>query len=196
MNIAPTAKDRFAQNIAGLSSFGRKVIRFGLVVVYLWIGALKFVTYEADSIVPFVANSPFLSFFYSHPTTYKPHMNKEGMLVPENHAWHETNATYTFSTALGMFEVIVGVGVILYRVLPFVSMVASLLIVVMTAGTLSFLITTPETWVPALGDADHGFPYLSGAGRLVIKDLVIMGAAFITAAESASIYLQRKKATK
>ncbi len=32
--------------------------------------------------------------------------------------------------------------------------------------TLSFLLTTPEAWVQALGDAHHGF-YLSGAGRSV-----------------------------
>lgn len=47
----------------------------------------------------------------------------------------------------------------------------------MTFGTLSFLITTPETWVPDLGGPNHGFPYLSGAGRLVIKDIVILAGA-------------------
>jgi 2-polyprenyl-6-methoxyphenol hydroxylase-like FAD-dependent oxidoreductase len=31
----------------------------------------------------------------------------------------------------------------------------------------AFLITTPEAWVPAVGDAAHGFPYLSGVGRHV-----------------------------
>jgi len=30
----------------------------------------------------------------------------------------------------------------------------------------SFLVTTPETSVPALGEANHGFPYLRGTGRL------------------------------
>ncbi|MFP1455029.1 DUF417 family protein [Escherichia coli] len=39
--------------------------------------------------------------------------------------------------------------------------------------TLSFLITTPEAWI-ALGDAHHGFPYLSGAGRLVLKDTLML----------------------
>ncbi|MBW9309113.1 DUF417 family protein [Escherichia coli] len=29
----------------------------------MWIGLLKFVPYEADSITPFVANSPLMSFF-------------------------------------------------------------------------------------------------------------------------------------
>jgi hypothetical protein len=32
-----------------------------------------------------------------------------------------------------------------------------------------FAITTPEFWVPPLGDMNHGFPYLRGAGRLVLK---------------------------
>jgi reactive chlorine resistance protein C len=43
--------------------------------------------------------------------------------------------------------------------------------------TLSFLVTTPEARVLALGDAQHGFPYLSGAGRLVIKDVALMAGA-------------------
>ena len=32
------------------------LIRIALVIVFLWIGALKFAPYEADSITPFVAN--------------------------------------------------------------------------------------------------------------------------------------------
>jgi len=32
-----------------------------------WIGGLKFVPYEAESIVPFVANSPVMKFFYAKP---------------------------------------------------------------------------------------------------------------------------------
>ena len=58
--------------------------------------------------------------------------------------------------------------------------------------TLSFLITTPESWVPALGDADHGFPYLSGRGRLVIKDAIMMGGALVVMADSAKAYLRKR----
>ena len=47
--------------------------------------------------------------------------------------------------------------------------------------TLSFLITTPEAWVPALGDAQHGFPYLSGAGRLVLKDIALLAGGLLGA---------------
>ena len=45
--------------------------------------------------------------------------------------------------------------------------------------------------VPALGDSAHGFPYLSGMGRLVIKDAIMLGAAFVTLADSARSYLRR-----
>jgi Protein of unknown function, DUF417 len=34
--------------------------------------------------------------------------------------------------------------------------------------TLSFFVTTPEAWVPALGDAQHVLPYLPGAGREIV----------------------------
>jgi len=61
----------------------------------------------------------------------------------------------------------------------------------MSLVTLSFLITTPENWVPALGDANHGFPYLGGRGRLVIKDVIMLGAGLVVMADSAKAYLSR-----
>jgi uncharacterized membrane protein YkgB len=59
----------------------------------------------------------------------------------------------------------------------------------MSITTLSLLVTTPEAWVPALGEATHGFPYLSGVGRLIIKDSIMLGAAVTTMADSAKAYL-------
>jgi uncharacterized membrane protein YkgB len=182
----------FINFIARLDRFGKKAVRFGIVVVFLWIGGLKFFTYEADGIVPFIANSPFMSFFYTHPAEYKKYMNKEGELIAANHEWNKTNNTYGFADGLGLALVVLAVLIALYRVVPLASMVASILIFIMTLGTLSFLITTPESWVPHLTDSEWGFPYLSGRGRLVIKDLVILGGAIITMSETATLYLQRK----
>ena len=55
------------------------VTRIGLVVVLVWIGGLKVFAYEDEGIVPFVANSPFMSFFYRAPAgEYRQHMNREG----------------------------------------------------------------------------------------------------------------------
>jgi reactive chlorine resistance protein C len=47
--------------------------------------------------------------------------------------------------------------------------------------------------MPALGDSAHGFPYLSGVGRLVIKDAIMLGAAVVTLADAAKTSLQKQK---
>ncbi|CAD5370455.1 Inner membrane protein RclC [Escherichia coli] len=39
---------------------GLTLIRLSIAIVFMWIGLLKFVPYEADSITPFVANSPLM----------------------------------------------------------------------------------------------------------------------------------------
>jgi uncharacterized membrane protein YkgB len=77
-----------------------------------------------------------------------------------------------------------------------VAAVGSFLVFVMSLVTLSFLVTTPECWVPDLGDAQHGFPYLSGAGRLVLKDAIMMGAALVTMSDSAKAHLRKQSASQ
>jgi reactive chlorine resistance protein C len=146
--------------------------------------------YEADGIVPLVANSPLMSFFYHYPAPeYRQYMNKEGEVIPAYQQWHESNGTYSFSHGLGVVIVLIGVLIAAYPILPQVSAVDSFLLILMSLTTLSFLVTTPEAWVPALGASTHGFPYLSGAGRLIIKDAIMLGAAVVTLADSARTWL-------
>lgn len=189
-------KSIILNTIANLDSLGKKLMRAGIVIVFLWIGGLKFFTYEADGIVPFVANSPFMSFFYETPSEYKNHINKEGELIAENHQWHINNNTYSFANGLGIFLIIIAFLVAIHKWAPLASMIGSILVFILTIGTLSFLITTPESWVPHLSDHQFGFPYLSGRGRLVLKDIVILGASLITMSESASLYLKRNSEKK
>lgn len=178
---------------AGLQHTGIHMVRIGLVIVLLWIGGLKAFRYEAVGIIPFVANSPTMNFFLKYDAPeYKKYMNKEGEYKPENIAWHQDNNTYLFSYGLGTVIVLIGLMIAVYPVWPAVSAVGSFLAFIMSIVTLSFLITTPETWVPPLGDAEHGFPYLSAAGRLVIKDVIMMGAAVATMAQAAKKYLSGK----
>jgi hypothetical protein len=47
----------------------------------------------------------------------------------------------------------------------------------------------PECRVPARGSSEHGFPLLSGAGRLVFKEAVMAGAALVTMVDSAKACL-------
>jgi uncharacterized membrane protein YkgB len=173
---------------------GITVTRVGLVIVLVWIGGLKVYHYEADGIAPFVANSPVMSFFYADAGNYKSHMNPEGAVVPENRAWHEANRTYPFALGLGSVIVFYGVLIALHPWRPQLAAVGSFLVFIMSFVTLSFLITTPECWVPDRGGPEHGFPLLSGAGRLVIKDAIMMGAALVTMADSARAYLAKRAA--
>lgn len=178
---------------ARMDRLGVAVTRVGLIVVLLWIGGLKAFRYEADGIVPFVANSPTMRFWYNDPGGYKAYKNPEGALVPANRAWHEANGTYAFAYGLGGVIVLYGLLLCLHPWLPQAAAVGSFLVLVMSFVTLSFLVTTPECWVPALGDSTHGFPYLSGAGRLVVKDAIMMGAAIVTMADSAKLYVRRRE---
>jgi uncharacterized membrane protein YkgB len=179
---------------ASLDRVGMGLLRFGLVLVLVWIGGLKFADYEAESIVPLVANSPVMSFFYHHPAPeYRRYMNREGELIPSHRQWHVTNGTYAFSHGLGVVIILIGLLIALHPFLPQAAAVGSFLLALMACTTLSFLVTTPEAWVPALGDTAHGFPYFSGVGRLIIKDAIMFGGAIVTLADSARAYLRRSK---
>ena len=113
---------------SSLKSFGMKFIRVAILVVFVWIGGLKYFHYEADGIVPFVANSPFMSFFYAKGAPeYKEHKNAEGAFVPENRAWHEANRTYTFSYGLGALIMSIGILVFLGIFFPKVALVGDTL---------------------------------------------------------------------
>ena len=47
-----------------LNSVGLHFARYGLVIVLLWIGGMKFTAYEAEGIEPLVANSPLMGWVY------------------------------------------------------------------------------------------------------------------------------------
>jgi uncharacterized membrane protein YkgB len=180
--------------LARSDRFGAHLMRIAIAIVFFWIGALKFVPYEADSITPFVASSPLMSFFYEKPDEYKAHLTREGELKPAERAWQTANNTYGFSRGLGTFELIIGLLTLAGLVSPRIGFAGAVLSFLTPFVTLSFLFTTPEAWVPALGDAQHGFPYLSGAGRLVLKDIMLLTGALLVMADSARAMLEYQPA--
>jgi uncharacterized membrane protein YkgB len=130
---------------------GRLLIRYGLVVVIAWIGALKYTTYEAVAIQPLVAHSPLLSWVY--------------------HIF----SVRTFAAVLGTAEITAALLIALRPLAPRASVPGSALAVLLFLGTLSFLLTTPG--VTAAG----GFPVLSVLpGQFLLKDLVLAAAALWT----------------
>lgn len=121
------------------------VARVANFIVMAWIGGLKAFQYEADGIVPFVANSPLMSFFYSNDApAYTAYKNPEGTVVQEHIDWHKANGTYVFAYGLGAVILVIGVLTLLGICYDRIGMVGGLLTFGMSLVTLSFLITTPE----------------------------------------------------
>lgn len=186
--------DNLLQLAASSQTLGINLIRVAILIVFVWIGGLKFQNYEAEGIVPFVANSPFMSFFYTQKAPeYKNYKLKEGEFDAAKHEWHVRNNTYGFSHGLGILIMAIGVLVFLGIFSARIGLAGAILAVIMTVGTLSFLVTTPEVWVPDLGSGEAGFPLLSGAGRLVVKDTVILAGALVALSDSARAHPAEKE---
>ena len=200
---------KFLQALAGSQKYFVNYVSVAIFIVMAWIGGLKVVQYEADGIVPFVTNSPFFSYMYSKKdivdngkgkmvAEYNLHKNPEGLVVPKNIEWHKQNGTYAVSYLIGAMICTIGTLVLLGIWFPKLGLIGGLLTFGMSIVTLSFLITTPETWVPNLGNPalgitespNHGFPYLLGAGRLVLKDIIMSAAGLIVASNAARRLLE------
>ena len=185
---------QFLNIAASTQKLGIHLIRISILIIFVWIGGLKFWNYEAEGIVPFVANSPFMSFFYSKDAPeYKEYKLKEGEFNETKYQWHVENNTYGFSHGLGILIMSIGILTFLGIFFPKIGLAGAILAIIMTIGTLSFLVTTPEVWVPDLGSGEHGFPLLTGAGRLVIKDTAILAGALVVLSDSAKQVLKQLK---
>ena len=135
---------------ASTQKLGVNLIRVAILVIFVWIGGLKFWNYEAEGIVPFVANSPFMSFFYTKSAPeYKEYKAGRGSNSMEDEtSVHVENNTYGFSHGLGILIMTIGILTFLGIFSPKIGLAGAALAIVMTIGTLSFLVTTPEVWVP------------------------------------------------
>lgn len=182
--------ERYLVLLGKSDKLGLTLIRLSIAVVFLWIGLLKFVPYEADSITPFIANSPIMSFLYEHPQDYKEHMTHEGELNLQARTWQKENNTYLASDLLGIIEVAIALLILSNPLNRWFGLIGGVMAFLTPIVTLSFLITTPEVWVSAHGDFQHGFPYLSGAGRLVLKDTMMLAGAVMIMADSARSILR------
>jgi reactive chlorine resistance protein C len=130
--------------------------RYGLVVVIGWIGALKFMNFEAHQIAPLVSHSPFMGWLYQY--------------LP----------VYGFSALLGVFEISAALLLAIKPLAPKLSIVGSVLAILLFVFTISFLFTTPGVGEAAGG----GFPALSLTGEFLLKDIPLLGLSFWTLADA------------
>jgi uncharacterized membrane protein YkgB len=155
VNQMIAASYRSARAQLKLEAWGVSISRYGLVVVLLLIGFLKFTASEAAGIQPLVAHSPFMSWMYSV-------LSVQGV-----------------SNLIGAIEITIGVLLALRPVSAKASFIGSLGSIVTFLLTTSFLFSTPGAvqW-------NHGLPLLGDAGQFLIKDVVLLGASFWTASEA------------
>jgi len=141
---------------ATLESVGAKVIRYALVIILLWVGALKFTAYEAEGIQGLVANSPLMSWLYS------------------------VTSVRGASALIGAVEITLGLLIATRPFAPKISAIGSLGAIFVFLLTLTFVFTTPGVWQPG-----YGFPFPSPMpGQFLAKDLMLLGAAIWTAGEA------------
>jgi len=136
---------------------GEFLLRYGLVLVLCWIGAMKFTAYEAEGIRPLIETSPLMSWMY------------------------KLLSIQATSNVIGIAEITAAVLIAIRPVSPKLSVIGSVLAVFTFLATLTFLFSLPG-WEKSLG----GFPALSGSGGFLLKDVVLLGASLWTLGDSLS----------
>lgn len=134
---------------------GQFLLRYGLVLILGWIGAMKFTAYEAEGIQALVATSPLMSWMY------------------------KVFSLQATSNIIGVAEITAALLIAIRPLSAKLSAIGSVLAVCTFLATLTFLFSLPG-WEKSLG----GFPALSGAGGFLLKDVVLLGASFWTLSDS------------
>ncbi len=148
-------RNEIVETTLDLEAAGYLILRYGIVLVVAWIGAMKFTAVEASAIQPLVANSPFMGWMYRIPSVRR------------------------FSDLLGTVEIVIAVMIALRPWSAWIAALGSAAAVLMFVTTLSFLFSTPG-WEPSLG-----FPALSVVpGQFLLKDVVLLGAAVWSLSEA------------
>jgi len=140
-----------------VKKIGAFLLRYGLVLVLGWIGAMKFTTYEAEGIKALVATSPLMSWMY------------------------KVFSLRATSNIIGVAEITAALLIAIRPISARLSAIGSVLAVCTFLATLTFLFSLPG-WEKSLG----GFPALSGSGGFLLKDVVLLGASLWTLGESLS----------
>ena len=134
-------------------SFGKAFAHYGLALVIIWIGFMKFTAYESMGIQPLVSHSPLMAWLLNFMSIR------------------------AVSDALGVIEIIAALLIASRHLSARAAQIGGLMGICMFLITLSFLLSTPGAWAPQLG----GFPAPSGGalgpGQFILKDIVNLGVA-------------------
>ncbi|MDR5761243.1 DUF417 family protein [Caballeronia sp. LZ035] len=164
-SIPQSALSQFA--VAERSSgayMSQALLRWSLVIVFLWFGGMKFTSYEAHGIAPFIANSPIMSWLHV--------------------AFGIQGASYV----IGTLELSTAVALAAGAFVPVLSALGAAMSAMTYLITLTFFATTPGVAEASAG----GFPAISALpGQFLLKDLVLLAASFSLLATSLPRLLSR-----
>lgn len=136
------------KSIGTLSSLA--LLRWALVVIFLWFGGMKFTAYEANGIAPFIANSPIMSWL------------------------HGLFGVQGASYVIGVLELSTAAALIFGAFQPIFSVLGAAMSAATYLITLTFFLSTPGVAEATAG----GFPAISAApGQFLLKDLVLLAAS-------------------
>jgi reactive chlorine resistance protein C len=150
--------------IESLHAVEAALLRYGLALIFLWIGAMKFTAYEAAGIRPLAENSPVMSW----------------LLL--------ALGVQAFSNLLGVIEIAAGVLLALRPISAIATVIGSGVAVVTLLTTLTFLFTTPggksRGFPRAVGST--GSVPLKGCGPAGGSRLVVEGGSLRIAETTAN----------
>lgn len=139
-----------------LKNAGEIILRYGLVIILIWIGLLKFTNYESEGIKGLVENSFLMSWGY------------------------DLMSVHAFGALIGAIEIVLALMIATRSFNPKLSAIGSIGTIIMAIVTLTFILTTPPAW-----QKGFGFPFLSPMpGQFLLKDILLLGAACWTAGEA------------
>ncbi len=122
------------------------LLRYGLGIVIIWFGILKFKNTEADYMHRLITGG-YLSWVLKYITPY------------------------ALSQIIAYVQIFAGLLLMLKPVSKKLSLWGGILISVMFLLSISLLFTSSVVW-----EVGYGFPELSKAGQTVLKDFVLLGA--------------------
>lgn len=140
---------QIAERSAGsLSSLA--LLRWALVIVFLWFGAMKFTAYEANGIAPFITHSPIMSWL------------------------HSLFGVRGASDVIGVLELSTAAALTIGAFLPIFSALGAAMSAATYFITLTFFLSTPGVAEATAG----GFPAISALpGQFLLKDVVLLAAS-------------------
>ena len=135
---------------AAITALGGGILRYGLVGILLYLGTFKFTLTEAEAIRPLLEFSPLTSWLYMF------------------------TGIQGASNLIGTAEIVTAILLAARPISPRLTVVGSIGAILTFLVTLSFLVTTPDTFARV---PDFPIPIPGMAGGFLIKDVFLLGAA-------------------